>query len=244
MRKSQGALLIYRAFAFVFLLSGIIVLSAFTIRQGVNNLWYVSISGNNQADCRTPTTPCATIDAVLQKPTFQDGDTILATAGHYAPPTTGEIALTLNRDVTVSGAWDTTFSQQVAKLTYINGLGRTGIYITDGVSVTLISVSASGGNFDPFIDFNIFDLWYSNRHIRTPLHQNIHQEAIERVISSPATDMVSPIEKGAIYNDGHLTLYHTKIEGLYGFGVRNNGTIIVDEGSEIHAEMGQAIYNR
>ncbi|GAB4578868.1 MAG: hypothetical protein Fur0022_16050 [Anaerolineales bacterium] len=98
-----------------------------------NNTWYVSASNGDDAyDCATPTTPCASIQAALDKPGFVAGDTVLVTDDVYSNPDTPIIAIT--QDVTLSGGWDSTFITQ-SVLTIIQG--EQAVWIYPGVKANL-----------------------------------------------------------------------------------------------------------
>jgi hypothetical protein len=62
--------------------------------------WYVSNTGNDLNDCMTLATPCATIQAAINK--ASSGDTINVAAGLYPEPAPGP--LTVNKKLTLLGA--------------------------------------------------------------------------------------------------------------------------------------------
>lgn len=77
-------------------------------------------------DCRSPLTPCRTINGALSKAV--SGDTIFIAAGTYTV-TTGDEVIYLDKDLTLSGGWDATFTDQTS-LSVIDGEGqRRGIQI-------------------------------------------------------------------------------------------------------------------
>jgi predicted outer membrane repeat protein len=82
----------------------------------VAGIWYVASGGNDTNDCVTPTTPCAAIDAPQGKPLFADGDTIRVAIGTYIPSTPVPwvgLAVRLYRNLTLSGGWNASYTQQV-----------------------------------------------------------------------------------------------------------------------------------
>lgn len=74
------------------------------------SLWYVAPGGNDNNDCASPGTPCATINPVFWKPTFTSGDTVLVAKGIYTG--TGNEVVYVPGDVTLSGGWESDFSVQ------------------------------------------------------------------------------------------------------------------------------------
>ncbi|MGD8474924.1 MAG: DUF11 domain-containing protein, partial [Anaerolineae bacterium] len=93
--------------------------------------WYASPSGDDEGDCQTPTTPCATIDGPLEKPGFAPGDTVLVATGTFTG--TGDEVVLLDRGVRISGGWDAAFSGHGGVST-LDGEGeRRGITVDSGV---------------------------------------------------------------------------------------------------------------
>jgi uncharacterized repeat protein (TIGR01451 family) len=108
--------------------------------------WYVAPGGDDANDCRTPTTPCATIQGPLQKPAFTSGDTVLVGIGTYAG-TDGEVLL-LDQGIRLSGGWDGAFTMQAGEST-IDGEGaRRGVWVNSGVSAILERFTIQGGLAD------------------------------------------------------------------------------------------------
>ncbi|MBN2002043.1 MAG: DUF11 domain-containing protein [Anaerolineae bacterium] len=89
--------------------------------------WYVAPGGNDNNNCLSSTTACATINGALDKPDFIAGDTILVATGVYTG--TGDQVALLNKSVTLSGGWDASFTAQDGTST-IDGEGaRRGIRV-------------------------------------------------------------------------------------------------------------------
>jgi len=100
----------------------------------VTGPWYVSPEGDDNNDCLTPTTSCATINGTIAK--ASSGDTIYVASGTY----TGihaEVVL-LDRNVTLSGGWEwaENISEQSGAST-LDGQGvRRGVRVASGVTAT------------------------------------------------------------------------------------------------------------
>jgi hypothetical protein len=95
--------------------------------------WYVSVSGDDSNDCLSISTPCATINSALAKASADD--TIFVAIGTYVG--TGLEVVLLDKDATVSGGWNDTFTSQSSNST-IDGQGaRRGIMVNSDVSATI-----------------------------------------------------------------------------------------------------------
>ncbi|MFZ5856001.1 MAG: choice-of-anchor Q domain-containing protein [Chloroflexota bacterium] len=74
-----------------------------------NGSWMVAPTGNDSNDCVTPLTPCATIQGVLNKPHFADGNEIWVAVGLYN--TSDHVYV--KKSVSLKGGWDATFTSQI-----------------------------------------------------------------------------------------------------------------------------------
>ncbi len=91
-------------------------------------LWYVATWGDDtNNDCLTPSAPCASINGVLAKPGFGDGETIKVGVGTYYG--TGDEVVVVNRSATLSGGWDASFTWQAGLSTIDGQQARRGVYI-------------------------------------------------------------------------------------------------------------------
>ncbi len=112
----------------------------FSLRNGD---WYVTTTGNDSNSCSESALPCATINGVLNKPDFVAGDTVRVAIGTYTG--TGYEVVLLDKDATLSGGWDDTFTTQTSKST-IDGQGaRRGITVHTGATVTMRSFTVQNG---------------------------------------------------------------------------------------------------
>ena len=87
--------------------------------------WYVATIGNDLNDCVTPSTPCATINGAIEK--AAGGDTIKVATAIYVG---GDIeVVSIHKDITLSGGWNSSFTQQIGT-SIIDGQGvRAGIAV-------------------------------------------------------------------------------------------------------------------
>ncbi len=99
--------------------------------RGAWSLWYVATTGNNALDCLTPSTPCRTIQAAINK--ASPNDTLTVAAGTYSAITNAEsFPITINKSVVIHGS----------------GLATT---IIDAAN-SAVDVVSAGGNFDFYFD--------------------------------------------------------------------------------------------
>ena len=112
----------------------------FSLRNGD---WYVATMGNDSNSCSEPAFPCATINGALNKPDFVAGDIIRVAIGTYT--STGYEVVLLDKDATLSGGWDETFTTQSGMST-IDGQGaRRGITVNASATVTVRSFTVQNG---------------------------------------------------------------------------------------------------
>ncbi|MCI0477464.1 MAG: hypothetical protein L0Y55_14555, partial [Anaerolineales bacterium] len=109
----------------------LIVTLARTIAAPRTGIWYVAPppAGNDSNDCATVTTPCATINAALNKPGFVAGDTVRVAVGTYTG--TGDQVVLLNKSATLSGGWNSAFTAQTGMSTIDGERVRRGISVYD-----------------------------------------------------------------------------------------------------------------
>ena len=96
-----------------------------------NSAFYVAVNGSDSNNCKTPATPCATINAALGK--APSGDTIYVASGEYTD--SGDAVATFDKSITLSGGWNASFTVQDGFST-INGEEiRSGILVGAGADV-------------------------------------------------------------------------------------------------------------
>jgi uncharacterized repeat protein (TIGR01451 family) len=107
--------------------------------------WYVAPGGNDSNDCLSPgpAHACATINGALNKPGFVAGDTIRVATGAYTG--TGSEVVLLDKNATLSGGWDATFTTQSGTST-IDGQGsRRGITVYSVATAIIERFSVQNG---------------------------------------------------------------------------------------------------
>ena len=104
--------------------------------------WYVTTAGDDNNDCLSPATACATINGAIGK--AGQADTINVAAGIYTA--SGAEVVLIDRDITLSGGWDESFTTQSGTST-VDGEGlRRGMTVNIGVSATIERFTLQNGN--------------------------------------------------------------------------------------------------
>ena len=108
-----------------------------------NLFWFVATTGSDSNDCRTPSTPCATIGGPVGKVGFFGGDTVLVGSGVYTG--SGDQVLLIDKNVNLSGGWDSMFSTQSGFSTIDGQNSRRGIYVNANVTAALDHFTVQNG---------------------------------------------------------------------------------------------------
>lgn len=167
---------------------------------------YIAPSGNDNNDCLSPATACATINKALSEP----GAIINVSTGIYTG--TGTAVVLLNRPVTLLGGWNATFMTQNG-LSTINGQGiRRDIDVTNGVSVTIEHFNIQNG-----FEFNVGGSGIRNYGLLTINHSTVSGNYTRN--------------GGAIFNFGVLSLNNTTVStntGEFNSGIWNGSTLTLN----------------
>ncbi len=136
----------HKLFRLFFVLALIIGLVVLPTPQPVRAAgpWYVSTTGNDANDCQGATTPCATINGAIEK--AANGDTINVAIGTYTG--TGNEVVLLDKDATLSGGWNDTFTTQSGMSTIDGGGVRRGIFVNSSRVVIIEYFAIQNGFFD------------------------------------------------------------------------------------------------
>ncbi len=109
-------------------------------------LWYVTPGGSDSNSCESESTPCATINGAISK--ASPADIIYVATGTYTG-TASQIVL-IDKDITLSGGWDETFTNQESVSIIDGENSRRGILLNSDVTsfidhFSIQNGSASGG---------------------------------------------------------------------------------------------------
>jgi hypothetical protein len=190
-------------------------------------IWYVTPGGNDSNNCVTPGTPCATIQAAINKTV--SGGSVYVTIGSFTD------AVYINRSVSLFGGWNLAFTQQ------------NGITILDGghdhIPVAINNVPAPSVIIDRFLIQNGSSPSWGG---------GIFNGGILTLQNSLVMHNTSAWQGGGIYNYGNggsLTIinssisHNTAVSG--GGGIAQYGAPLTITNSTISnnsAQMGGGIY--
>ena len=210
--------------------------------------WYVAPSGADSNDCLSPTSPCATSNGALNKP-----GTILVQTGTYTG--SGDEVVLLDKNVTLSGGWDTTFTMQSGVST-VGGEGeRRGMTVNNGITTNVESFAVQNG----YIIGSVGGI-YNNGGNMTLNNSTVNgntgdgggiynNDGVMALNDSTISNNTNPNGGGGgIVNIGTMTLNNTIVngnvadDGGIGGGSINSGTMILNNIADGQAG-GIYIYN-
>jgi hypothetical protein len=171
--------------------------------------WYVSPNGNDNHNCLSPATACATINGAIAK--AGSGGIIHVRAGTYTGG--GDAVVSIGKHITLSGGWNAAFDAQNSTSIIDGNDQRRGITISSGVNAAIDrfvvqnGFAVTGGGI-----FNSGTLTLQNSF----------------VINNSACCVSASNEGGGIYNNGTLTLNNCTVDGNWsdsgGGGIFSSGT--------------------
>ncbi|GIK38243.1 MAG: hypothetical protein BroJett011_20760 [Chloroflexota bacterium] len=178
--------------------------------------WYVGPSGSDGNTCLSPAARCATINGALNKPGFVASDTVRVAIGTYTG--TGTEVVLLNKNATLSGGWDSSFTTQSGMST-IDGQGaRRGVTVDNGITVTVDRFIIQNGSASDGGGIN-------------------NNGGVLSLNNSAITGNTASDFGGGIINAGALVLNHSSISGNTttsssggaGGGIWNSGTLTLND---------------
>ena len=175
-----------------------------------NGAWYVVVDGNDSNTCRSPASPCASINGAINKPDIQPGDVILVSDGIYYGSDYDSV-IRLNKDVVLSGGWDQDFNSQNT-VTIIDGQrSRRGIIVNNGIAATVENFAIRNS--------------YANA------GAGILNYGVLTIKSSAIYENLAFSAGAGIYNTGNLNLYNSSVYGnvstLHGAGIFNTSLMTI-----------------
>lgn len=113
-------------------------------------VWYVSPGGNDSNSCAAATAPCLTINGAISKASA--GDTVDVAVGTYTGSGTNVVAI--DKDLTLSGGWNGTFTQQTGLSTIDGQDAQRGVFVASTATATVTRFEVMNGappsSPDPF----------------------------------------------------------------------------------------------
>jgi len=193
----------------------------FTASFSLTNVaWYVSsISGNDSNTCLTPSDPCITLPAALQKSV--DGDVIYVADGTYTG--LGENVLVIDKPISISGGWNLAFDSQIGYSTIDGQKARRGILIRNDNFSTPIQV-----NIDHFIILN----GYSYLNGNSSYGGGIANEYESLYLSNSILEFNSSNRGGGLYSSGKSILNHVMVQNnkssIGGGGIFSESSLAIE----------------
>lgn len=203
--------------------------------------WYVTPNGDDANTCLTPATPCASIDAALNKPAFAPGDTILVAAGIYMGGSNLAPVVCLNKDAALSGGWDSTFAAQNGETVITAEHSLAGVIVAPDVTASMDRFTLTGFSFlytngasslrsraAPIV----FGEQESETHAPLALAGDACTFGLENPIDNRGNftlshSVVVNSESSGISNSSVFTLSDSLVTGNYSNGVRSDGTMTI-----------------
>jgi Zn-dependent metalloprotease len=102
---------------------------------------YVATTGSDANSCSTPASPCLTIGQAVWKAV--NGDTILVASGTYTG--TASFVVGISENLTISGGWDPTYTQQSGE-TILDGQNARQVIYIGGGTITLDRLTITNGS--------------------------------------------------------------------------------------------------
>jgi hypothetical protein len=198
---------LFRSFFVLILITGLMAIQAPQLAHAAGP-WYVSTTGDDSNDCLSPRTPCATINGAIGKASA--GDTINVAVGTYTGSGT-EVVL-IDRDITLYGGWDETFTTQSGMSTIDGQSARMGMSV---FSTALVE------------HFAILNGFFSGR------GGGIRNAGGNLTLNNSTVSNNIADDGGGISNEGTMTINTSVVSGntsnvFQGGGIQNWNTLIVN----------------
>jgi hypothetical protein len=218
-----------------------------------NTAWYVTPDGDDVShSCADPSHPCKTIQKALEK--ALEDDVILVSTGRYTD--VGSVVLHIDKNITVSGGWNISFTDQVGFSTIDGEYTRSGIFINQGAVVAVEKFIVEHGQHGIINDGK---LTFNNSEINNNSSFGLHEDGggIKNRGDLSANNCLIGLNYGAngggVYNEGNLAINNCLIMsnsagqggGIYNSALRGPGIVILNDSiiGNNRAGDGGGIYN-
>jgi hypothetical protein len=222
--------------------------------------WYVALDGNDNFNCLTPATACATINGAINKASVNGA--IYVGSGLYTG--VGDSVVSINENITLSGGWDANFNAQDSASIVDGNDERRGITIGSGYTETVTVViqhftiqsglAIKGGGL-----LNSGSLTLENSSVNdnsaccnsaSNTGGGIYNEGELILVNSIVNNNWSDSAGGGIYNTGAASLTNSIVDRNQAFnsfagGIYNNGMMNLNRSAVINnsAQMVGGIWN-
>lgn len=174
--------------------------------------WYVAPNGNDDRVCSNPATPCATINAAIGMAAA--GDTVYVQSGSYFTGSSGQQVILINKNITISGGWNSAFSLQDG-ISRIDGENVRPCLLANETLIAFLShlILENGNGLSAGGIIN-----YANLYIEDSIIRKNYPRGIDNHSGGNITLVDSRVERngiasdgGGISNNGALTLLRSAV---------------------------------
>jgi len=185
--------------------------------------WYVANGGNDSNSCADPNHPCETIDGAIAK--ASSGDEVFIAEGTYTKSTsTGNDVVTIDKNLSLAGGWDTNFTEQVGFSVIDGGNLYRCVLIPSGITATLDHFYIHNGNWS------------------AAASSGISSSGIVTLSNSVITNNTGVTAGGIATTNGEFTLINSAIIANLAAGIEQGGGSIRIINSTVSGNNGWGIY--
>jgi uncharacterized repeat protein (TIGR01451 family) len=185
-----------------------------------NIAWYVAPIGSDSNTCANPADPCRTISTAISK--ALPGDVLYAAEGLYTG--TGNAVALIDRDLSLSGGWDSTFTVQNGFSTIDSEDARTGLNVPAGVvaQVDHFIIQNSPAGIDYMGVYCAGNLTLSNAKVRYNKMIGVYVRDATGYLTLNNSSVSANSGVGILINwAAEVTLNNSTIEGNGDSGIRS-----------------------
>ena len=225
---------IFRLFLSLIILVGLAAMQAPPVVRAAGP-WYVATTGNDGNDCLSPGTACGTINGAIGKASA--GEIVKVMVGTYTD--IGAEVVFIIQDITLSGGWDATFTNQNG-MSAIDGQGsRRGITLNNIGPVVIENFVIQNG----FSGIGGGGGIFNNGGTITINNTVIKGNSAGDPCCTGGSGGGGIANGGTVFLNNSTVSGNTILGGFYGSGILNYGTITINNSSVSGNTAGDGIYN-